>query len=151
MNYHPEDFQALIAEVEQQGGAHTNKVCRPEIIRMNVPIDPANPKGKKRSEKFETTGCHRKAKFLIPFLPDEYLGEIDLLDGAKHGYFDDEGERQTRDATEEDFDFNPDHPHQALMGDGSPMLVMACAVDDAMGLWPRFQGAMHTGESFQDL
>ena len=27
--------------------------------------------------------------------------------------------------------------------------VKVCAVDDAMGLWPRFQDAMQTGESFE--
>jgi hypothetical protein len=29
------------------------------------------------------------------------------------------------------------------------MLAKVCAVDDAMGLWPRFQAAMTTGESFE--
>lgn len=31
-----------------------------------------------------------------------------------------------------------------------PALVKVCAVDDAMGLWPRFQDAMQSGESFQE-
>jgi hypothetical protein len=147
MNYHPDDFQSLTEEVEQQGGAHLNEICRPHVIRMNVPVNPEKPDGPKRSEKVETSGCRRRAKFLVPFLPDEYFEEIDLLDGASHGHYDDEGERHTRPAVAEDFDF--ESGTSALMEDGMPMLATICAVDDAMGLWPRFNASMHTGESFQ--
>jgi hypothetical protein len=90
---------------------------------------------------------------LVPLLTGDEVDDLDdLLEGAMHGSIDKEDPRviNRRPARDSDFDFNKDHPHQALMGDGSPMFAKVCAVDDAMGLWPRFQHAMVTGESFQE-
>lgn len=152
MNFHPDDFLSLIEEVEQQGGAHlSNEVCKPEVFRLDLPIDDDNPQGPKASKKLTTTSCRRRAKFLVPLLPDAYLEQVDVLDKAgKVSFLDKEkDQRRLRSVAEADFDFSHDHPHQARMGDGTPMLAKVCAVDDAMGLWPRFQHAMVTGESFQ--
>lgn len=153
MNFHPDDFLALIEEVEQQGGAHlTNEVCRPETFTLDLPIDEDEPKGHTRSTKLYTVGCRRRAKFLVPLLPDAYLKEAHVLRGAKHGTIDPNNPDNIvrRPAEQSDFDFNDESNPRALMGDGSPMLAKVCAVDDAMGLWPRFESAMHTGESFQE-
>lgn len=150
MNYHPDDFLSLIEEAERQGGAHLSEVCNPDTFRLNLPIDDEKPTGAKASRKLTTTGCRRRAKFLVPLLPDAYFSQVDLLEGAVHVTYDDDGDREVRPAEDSDFDFNPEHEHQALMGDGTPMLAKVCAVDDAMGLWPRFQDAMITGESFQE-
>ncbi len=131
MNYHPDDFLALIEEAERQGGAHLNESCKPAAWRMNLPIDFERPTGARRNERVESTGCLRRAKFLVSLLPDAYV--------LHHGLEDDPG-----------FDFNDVDNPRAVMSDGSPALATACAVDDAMGLWPRFLGVMHTGESFQE-
>lgn len=152
MNYHPDDFLSLIEEVEHQGGAHlSNEICKPDQFRLNLPIDDEKPTGAKASRKLTTTGCHRRAKFLVPLLPDEYVDEVDLLENAGAiGEGKDFERREWREPTDEDFDFDRDYEHQALMGDGTPHLAKVCAVDDAMGLWPRFNAVMQTGESFQE-
>lgn len=137
MNFHPDDFLSLIEEVESQGGAHlSGETCKPSQFRLNLPVDFENPKGPKANRTVFTTGCKRRAKFLVPLLPDAYFYDHPGLD-------DEDGAPVVMD-----FDDN-EHP-QALMDDGSPALAKVCAVDDAMGLWPRFQDAMHTGESFQE-
>jgi hypothetical protein len=152
MNYHPDDFLSLIEEVEQQGGAHlSNEVCKPDIFRLNLPIDDEKPSGPKASRKLATTGCRRRAKFLVPLLSDEYVDEVNLFEGAGAiGEGKDFERREWREPTEDDFDFDKNYEHQALMGDGTPQLAKVCAVDDAMGLWPRFSAVMTTGESFQE-
>lgn len=133
MNYHPDDFLGLVEEVENQGGAHlSTDTCKPTAFRLNYPIDEDNPSGPKRATKFQTTGCHRHALFLVPMLPE--------------AYFMNEEEVQTSP----DFDFDDAKHPVAMMSDGeTPALAKCCAVDDSMGLWPRFQGAMTTGESFE--
>lgn len=152
VNYHPDDWLSLIEEVEQQGGAHlSGEVCKPDQFRLNLPIDDANPSGPKASRKLQTTGCRRRSKFLVPLLPDEYVDEIDLTEGAGAIGEGEDFERRTwREPTEDDFNFAGDFEHQALMGDDTPIPAKACAVDDAMGLWPRFNAVMTTGESFQE-
>jgi hypothetical protein len=70
----------------------------------------------------------------VPLLSDETVGEF-------YGTGD-----------EERFDFDDDKNPVKLMSDeATPVLVKACAVDDAMGLWPRFRSAMQTGESFEPV
>lgn len=135
MNYHPDDFLYLIEEVETQGGVHlTGEVCKPSLLRMNLPVDEENPTGPKVNKSVGTTGCNRHAKFMIPLLPDSYIALNEEL------------------ASDPAMDFNDDDNPLALMTDGeTPALVKCCAVDDAMGLWPRFEEAMQTGESFETL
>lgn len=137
MNYHPDDFLSLIEEVEAQGGAHlSSESCKPSPFRLNQPLDPDRPDGKMRSVRFATTGCHRRAKFLVGILPEAYFVD-------KEQPVDDEGNLVP-------FDFDDESNPMLTTTDGSPALTKVCAVDDAMGLWPRFQNAMHTGESFQE-
>ena len=123
----------LIEEVESQGGVHlSSEVHTPDILRMNLPIDESNPQGPKRNRRVLTTGCHRHALFLVPLLPEAYFLDEEEV------------------ATSPDFDFNDANHPMALMSDGeTPALTKVCAVDDSMGLWPRFQSAMLTGESFE--
>lgn len=129
MNYHPDDFLGLVAEVETQGGVHLpSETCKPTAFRMNLPIDEDNPQGPKKNVRVLTTGCNRRAKFLVSLLPDAYFDQHPADDPTK---FDFEG--PTR-----------------MMADGeTPALAKVCAVDDSLGLWPRFQEAMKTGDSFE--
>ena len=133
MNFHPDDFLALIDEVENQGGVHVaDETHMPVHFRMNLPIDEANPQGPKHNVRVSTTGCHRRALFLVPMLPEAYFMDEEEI------------------ATSPDFDFDDSKHPTVTMADGdTPALTKVCAVDDSMGLWPRFQGAMHTGESFE--
>lgn len=151
MNYHPDDFLYLIEEVERQSGAHLTEVCKPEQFRLNLPIDDDRPTGPKKNVKLQTTGCRRRSMFLVPLLPDAYVDQVDLLGNTGLiGEGENFSQRTWREPTEDDFDFDNKHEHQALMGDGTPMFAKVCAVDDAMGLWPRFADAMQSGESFQE-
>jgi hypothetical protein len=132
VNYHPDDFLSLVEEVEHQGGVHLSDEHKPTTVRLNYPIDAQNPTGPKAARKFFTTGCHRRAQFLVPLLPE--------------AYFMDDEEIQTSP----DYDFDDSLHPTVVMSDGeTPALAKVCAVDDSMGLWPRFIGAMHTGESFE--
>lgn len=101
----------------------------PTHFRLNLPIDEENPDGPKASKRMSTTGCHRRAKFVIPMLPEAYVDEKPL--------------------DVELFDFDDDKNPTKLMDDGLPALVKVCAVDDSMGLWPRYADAMRTGQSFE--
>jgi hypothetical protein len=139
VNYHPDDFFALIQEAESQGGAHvSSEPCKPTTFRLDQPIDPDRPRGPKRSQKFQTAGCHRRAKFLLPMLPEAYFDGKELVDWDETS------------ADEVDFDFDDDNNPMLTMSTGEPALTKVCAVDDAMGLWPRFQDTMTTGQSFQE-
>ncbi len=152
MNFHPDDFLALIEEVEEQGGAHlSGEVHKPTHFRLNQPVDEDKPQGPMVNKRLDTTGCHRRAQFLVPLLPDAYFMDEPHL-GRNVGVtnIDREGNVSTRVATSEDFDFNDEENPLSMMGDGeTPALVKACAVDDAMGLWPRYAHTMTTGESFE--
>lgn len=150
MNYHPDDFLSLIEEAELQGGAHLNEPCMPTGFRMNLPIDDEKPQGPKRSTVVRTTGCRRRAQFLVPLLPDAYFDGKDLTDFEITEYERDGSPKGTRPGRIGDLDFDDESNKLARMADGTPSLAKVCAVDDAMGLWPRFQHAMLTGESFQE-
>lgn len=125
-------------------------MCKPTAFRLNLPVDEDDPQGPKTNRRVLTTGCRRDAKFLVPLLPDAYFQQVDHLAGSEIASYDREGDRSVRMTHPDDFDFDDDANKRAVMGDGSPALAKVCAVDDAMGLWPRFQGVMHTGESFQE-
>ena len=133
MNYNKDDFLNLIEEVENQGGVHlTQEEHKPEVFRLDQPIDERRPDGAKRTVRVQTSGCRRRALFLVPLLPEAY-------------FMDDE-----EAATSPDFDFDDTKHPQATMSDGAtPALAKVCAVDDAMGLWPRFESSMESGESFE--
>lgn len=150
MNYHPDDFLALIEEVEKQGGSHLNEPCKPTNFRLNVPIDEDNLQGPRVNKRFSTSGCRRRAKFIVQLLPDAYFDLVDLYKGQVTVEVRKDGTRVLRKITGEDFDFDDSSNPRATMSDGSPALGTFCAVDDAMGLWPRYQSAMHTGDSFQE-
>lgn len=148
MNYHPDDFLALLEEVEKQGGAHLNEVCKPTVFRLNLPIDWDNPRGPKRSEKIATTGCRRRTKFLVSMLPEAYFSQVNPVEDTKIASYDRQGNRSTRPAQTTDFDFDDSENPMARMSDGTPALTKVCAVDDSIALWPRFKDTLHTGASF---
>lgn len=144
MNYNPDDFLALIQECEAQGGSHLSEQCTPDSFRLSVPIDADNIQGPRANKKFFTTGCKRHSKFIVPDLPEAYLDEVDILDSAV-AEIEEGGVIAHREVEPGDFDFD----------DGKNptknSLPTVCAVDDAMGLWPRFAALMQSGESFQEF
>jgi hypothetical protein len=151
VNYHPDDFISLIVEVEEQDGLRLGEECRPRSLRFeNQPPDlnDFDDKTPRVTKIVGSTGCKRQARFMVPLLSDEIVERILPTDTKVADTTDVVGELNHRDIEFEDFDFNDmEHPN-ALTTGGKPVPVTACAVDDAMGLWPRFNSAMHTGESF---
>lgn len=135
MNYHPDDFLNLVEEVEAQGGVHlSTDTHKPNHFHMNLPVDENNPTGPKARRRVSTVGCWRTAQFLVPQLPEAYFMSDEEI------------------ATDPSFDFDDTKHPVAVMSDGeTPALAKVCAVDDSMGLWPRFQNAMTTGNSFEPV
>lgn len=159
MNYHPDDFLALIHEVQEQGGTHTREQCvAPRHKFANQPPDifHFDEKTPRVTRIVMATGCKHVSKFIVPLLPDEIVARVlpDTVEtstvaiptGIVGTLARPEVDR--RDLDYDDFDFDDDAHPEALSLTGQPLPASVCAVDDAMGLWPRFNAAMHTDESF---
>lgn len=65
MPYSPDDFLALLEEVERQGGAHDPDPCIPREFKIELP----DASGKKRTRRAHTTGCGRDSIFIVPYEP----------------------------------------------------------------------------------
>lgn len=121
MNYHPDDYVALCTEIEASGGTLLHEPCSGTVFRLKQP----DPSGKMVWKRFETSHCNESARAQIPY--DSTL-HIRLMD-----------------------DDEPDvciveHTGEKELGVGT---VQVCAVDDAIGLWPRFQGVV-SSRSYQN-
>lgn len=112
MNFHPEDFQALSEAIEKEGGIALKEACEPKEFKLKVP----DFRGHKVTKRYYTTGCGFSAKFELPYNPGLHI----------------------RLREDDDNFVEPvvvvDHPGEK----GPEKLVKVCAVDDAIGLWPRY-------------
>lgn len=115
MNYSPDNFLRLMDEAERQGGAHSSDVCKPQNYKLKMPV-PGNP-SKRKWRNYTTTGCGSEARFLIPYDPSKPVTV------------------QHKGVTTED---RPTESSRAAMNERGAGMAVVCAVDDAMGLWPRF-------------
>jgi hypothetical protein len=121
MNYHPEDFVKLSYQIEAEGGTLLNEVCRGHEFRLKQP----DPSGTLRWKRFQTTHCDQSALATVPYDPTLHIRLMD--------------------------DDEPDvciveHPGEKSIKHGA---VTVCAVDDAIGLWPRYQGVV-SNRSYQN-
>ena len=90
MNYHPDDFLALIDEVRAQGGADPPDPCTGHEIAYKIGTV---------TRPVKTTECGHQSVFAVSY----------------------------------------ESPDRVLPG---PAFARCCAVDDAMGAWPRFRDKM---------
>lgn len=117
MNYHPDDFMALTATVESEGGSILRDKCKGRKVVY------ALPEGS-RTTMF-TAGCGLHARFAVPYDPTQ---PIDIETYANI-------DREVDGRTEEV------RVRTRIKNDGEAAkasFVPVCAVDDAMGAWPRY-------------
>lgn len=65
MNYEPDDFLALLEEVERKGGAHLSVPCIPHEYKIKLP----DASGRMRSRRSFTASCGKDAMFAVPYEP----------------------------------------------------------------------------------
>lgn len=65
MRYDPDDFLALLEEVERKGGAHLPDPCLPQEFKIRLP----DGSGKKRTRRAFTSGCGKDMRMVIPYDP----------------------------------------------------------------------------------
>lgn len=112
INYKPKDFIALSNEVEQQGGKLLLGPCTGKPISYKVPVA-----GKRVRKNYFTTHCGTSARMEIPYDSSTHV----LLEEDNEGV----GEQV----------IIVDHPGEKHPKDE---VATVCAVDDCVGLWPRF-------------
>lgn len=121
MNYDPDDFILLVSTVESEGGYVQPDACegRPLMYELD---------GKTR--KVLTTHCNLHARMAVPYDPSEPIDLETYAELPRQG-----GKTTVRNR---------------IKHDGEPTkqnvnVVPVCAVDDAVGLWPRYQHLMGDG------
>lgn len=79
MQFHPDDFDRLAAEVERQGGTSLPGAHNARRIYMKA----VGPDGTEKHQDAFTIGCGREARFLVPYgLPQSKLGKAMEKRGA---------------------------------------------------------------------
>lgn len=120
MNYNPDDFLRLMEEAERQGGAHLPDRCEPGSYDLDMP----NGSGRRTTKTVKTSGCGQETQFVLPYDPAQKV-EIPGYGGPENA----DGEPKTATVSAND----AKAMNQRLAG-----LLTVCAVDDNVGLWPRF-------------
>jgi hypothetical protein len=113
MNFHPEDFQALCYAVEKERGALLMEPCKGRSLRYKLP----DPKGRRSWRFYQTTHCNNSSRMEIPYNP---AATVRIYD--------------------------PEEPDVIIVDHaGEPKRdakATVCAVDDCVGLWPRYRHLM---------
>jgi len=152
------DFLRLIDAVEAQDGAHLDDTCHADEINYEF------PNGTRKSVL--TNGCEKETVFEIPYDPTETVLVPEPLlepDPDRSEWVDENGDsRQTRRSKTEEI-FN-DHgestgstrtlfeiveregerPDSGIIDRST---VRVCALDDNIGMWPRFKGTLQDPRS----
>lgn len=129
MNYHPDDFLALVTQVEHEGGYVQPDPCNGQVLRYT------KPEGGQIVET--TTHCGLHARVAIPYDPTE---PVDIRSETEITNVETGVKTIRRDWIKHD----GETPAQQAN------FVAVCAVDDAVGLWPRYDGLM-SDASYQPL
>lgn len=130
MNYHPDDFLALTAHIEGEGGFVQADACEGTTFRIKLPA--AGGQDKMIWKRLTTTHCGMHARVGIAYDPTQPV-KMELPVYDKRG-------KPTGDTIT--IDHPGEEPAQATN------FVLACAVDDAIGLWPRY-AALVSDQSYQ--
>lgn len=124
MQYHPDDFLALADAVEGEGGFVQPDPCVGELVRLKIGG---------AWKRFQTAHCDMQARLAIPYDPTEPVNlEVYEVVKDKDGLLVEmaDGEYKRRKAK--------------VLHEGEPdkgaAFAAVCAVDDAVGLWPRYAG-----------
>jgi hypothetical protein len=111
VQYHPDDFLALSFAVEAEGGKLLAEGCEGHEFRLKVP-DP-NAAMKKKWKTYRSCHCDLNALMEIPYNPLEDVKLYEEKDGKEVVVAESKADK----------------------GNG---MAKVCAVDDAVGLWPRY-------------
>lgn len=108
-------------EVERQGGAHSDERCVPQKFVLDQPKPGAE---KMVKTDIYTAGCNAEAKFIVPYDPAQHV--------TVPGY------NGPDDPNADYMTVAPSVGDAKAMKDRKSGFAVVCAVDDNMGLWPRF-------------
>lgn len=134
MNYSGTEFFRLIEEIEDQGGVQLDELHEVRVI--DIPKQSKSDKAQTiRGQKL--CGCDEAALFAIPFeslhfsetpADDQlvFLGNTETVNAGR-----DKGEEPAL--------------HAMPIGEQADT-IKVCAVDDAIGAWPRFKGTREEDE-----
>jgi hypothetical protein len=114
VKYHPDDFLALSSAVLDDGGQMLEDSCEGTEFRLRFE---SGPMGRPIWKRYKTAHCNQVARFDVPYDPTEAVVIEDEETGAM----------VVNDA--------PAKPESVP----PPKHARVCAVDDAMGRWPRFK------------
>jgi hypothetical protein len=131
MNYSGMEFSRLVEEVEGQGGTHLDLLHerRKLVIPKQADVD-----GARASTDLKTCGCDDATLFSLPYERLTFGGEPDTdqqinIGKTERCYEDGVLKRKSIPA------------HMAVPVDEEDESLVVCAIDDAVGAWPRFAGA----------
>lgn len=126
------EFYRLVQEIEAQEGTHLDIVHEPKSISI-----PKQARGGQPMMNLIGAGCNEAAVFAVPFERGVFAGspESDQLIEI--------GETLTTNAGR---DKGSDPIHMAMAVDKKDDQLIVCAVDDGVGLWPRFIGTWEDDE-----
>lgn len=112
MRYHPEDFLALCSAAVDEGCRLVEEPCEGTIVKLKQP----DSTGELVWKRFHTSHCNQVARIDVSYDPYE---PIFIADDEEPGV-----------AIADSRPTRPSQPERHF--------ARVCAVDDAVGLWPRF-------------
>lgn len=146
MKYAHEDFIRLMGEVEEQGGEHVDETCMWDEITFKM------PDGTETSAK--SSGCEKDVLFDVPYDPSATVlvpEPVLEVDESRSGWDDDQGDHHPTHKTKLVEDPNdPDRriplieyvEREGELAEGGVFTLLpvrVCALEDNIGMWPRFQ------------
>src|SRR5690606_9535032 len=139
MNYHEDEFIALVDVIEREGGQLLPDKCKSHKIRYQK-----SPKTPTEYVDVDSTGCGNLSRFVVNYDPGEQVDLPDMsgLDCTVKNS--NEGIRrveivQARPKVESSEGAVVDLQAQGKRG---ASLLAVCAVDDSIGAWPRYRDAI---------
>lgn len=156
MKYAQEDFIRLMGEIEEQGGEHVDETCMWDEIEFEMPDG--------TTKRVKSSGCEKDVLFDVPYDPTTTVlvpEPVLEVDDERSGWTDSSGNEHPTHKTKLIQDpAHPDDPSrqvplieyveresEVLGGADLVLPVRVCAVEDNVGMWPRFAHTMQDPRS----
>ena len=139
MNYHEDEFIALVDVIEREGGQLLPDKCKSHKIRYQK-----SPKTPTDYVDVDSSGCGNLSRFVVTYDPGEQVSLPDMSELDCTIKNSNEGIRrveivQARPPIKSAEVAVDDLQAQRKRGAG---LLAVCAVDDSIGAWPRYRDAI---------